>query len=117
MLEAGVATLLRRRMAAFLIRAIMSPMGSLTDISPSPARLDHAGDLPRRRQLAKRDTRHLELAIESARPAGEQAAVADAHLGGVARQLGELQPRGEALFQRQVLIVGDRLQSVPLAGV
>src|SRR5215471_16245252 len=99
MREAGVDTLLRRRSAAFLILAIMSPMGSFTDICPSPARLDHAGDLPCSGQLAERDPAHLELAVVAARASRQDAPVADAHLRRVARQLGQLEARGEALLQ------------------
>src|ERR1700761_6540535 len=101
MREAGVDTLLLRRSAAFFMRAIMSPMGSFTDIRSSPARLDHARDLAVVGQFTERDTAHLELAIKGARAPGQLAPVADANLGGVARQLGELQPGGEALFERQ----------------
>src|SRR5579862_9592223 len=116
MREAGVDTLPRLRSAAFLMRAIMSPMGSFT-IWPSPARLDHAGDLPGVRQLSERDAAHLELAVIGPRTPGEGAAVADAHLRGVARQFRQLQARGEALLQRQVLVVGDLLQRLALGRV
>src|SRR5690606_30085544 len=75
-----------------------------------PAGLDKAGDHPQRAEFAQRDTRHLELAVDAARPAGDLAPVAHAHRRGVARQLGELQRRLEALLERQLLILGDRLQ-------
>ena len=58
------------------MRVSMSPSGSVIDIvGPSlPARLDHAGDLARRGQIAQRDAAELELAIVAARAAGQLAA-------------------------------------------
>jgi hypothetical protein len=84
---------------------------------PLPARLRQARDLAQVAQLAQSDTAHLELAVVGARTAGHFAAVANAVLGRVARQFGQLQARLEALFQRQGLVVRDRLQGGALRGV
>src|SRR5690554_4865172 len=101
------------------MRAIMSLSGSLIIISrsPLPAGLGHAGHLAQRSEFAQRDTAHLELAVVGARTARDLAAVADAHRGGVARQLGELEAGLETLLQRLGLIVGDGLQRITLLGV
>src|SRR5438270_629591 len=80
----------------FRMRAIMSPMGSLTmSIPSSPARLDQTGNLSGRAKLAQRDAAHLHLAIEGARTAGHQTTIANPPGRRVARQLGELEPRVE----------------------
>src|ERR1700738_1187508 len=116
--EAGVTTFERLRSPAFLMRAIMSPMGSLAGISSSsPARLHEAGNLAERPKLAQRDPAHLQLAIEGARAPRDLAAVADARRRRVARHGRQLQARVEALLQREVLVVGDRLESVALGGL
>src|SRR5439155_1187995 len=78
---------------------------------PLPARLDHAGDLPGRGQVPQRDARQLELAIGAARPPAQRAAIAQAHRRAVARQLGQLEARGETLLQRQLLVAGGVLQA------
>src|SRR5690606_12346957 len=51
-----------------------------------PARLDDARHLAEAAQITKRDTRHLELAIESARATGDFATVTDTRLRAIARQ-------------------------------
>src|SRR5580658_6604418 len=91
----------------------MSPSGSVIDISasPLPARLDHAGDLAGRGELAQRNARELEFAVVAARASGELAAVADARRRGVARHLRELEARREAVLGRQRAVVGDRLEA------
>src|SRR4051812_33029634 len=100
-------TLLRLRCAAFLRRAIRSPMGSLTIcVTLLPARLDEAGDQALRTQVAERNPAHLQLAIICARTPGDLATVADAGLGRVPRQFRQLQPGVEAFFERQALIIG-----------
>src|ERR1044072_8038472 len=112
MVEAGVSTLLRLRMAALRMRAIISPRGSVIDIRspPLPAGLDEARNLAVRTEVAPRDPAHLALAGEGARTSRQRAPVAVPGRGRVARQLGELEARFEALLQRTALIVGDRLQ-------
>src|SRR5262249_18021675 len=86
---------------ALRMRVSMSEMGSvmLISVSPLPARLDHAGDFALERQVAQLVPRQAELAVHAARPAGEGAAVADAHRRGVARQLLQLEAR---LFLRLI---------------
>src|SRR5262249_12095819 len=76
----------------------------------SPARLDQAGDHALGAEIAQRDTAHLELAVVGARPAGHFAAVAHARARRVARQLGELERRREAILHGQRLVAGDRLE-------
>src|SRR3546814_20416113 len=51
-----------------------------------PARLDNARHPAEAAQITKRDTRHLELAIESARTTGDFTTVADTRLRAIARQ-------------------------------
>src|ERR1700760_3535254 len=106
MVEAGVTTLSRRRICAFRIRVSMSAMGSVRDIQvlSLPARLDHAGHLPEIAELAQRDTAELQLAIVTARTAGQLAAVANAARRRIARQGRELQLGGEAVFHAGRLI-------------
>src|SRR5947209_14900825 len=99
------------------MRVSMSPKGSLSAIAPSlPARLHEAGDETLRPELTQRDARHLHLAIIGARAAGHVAAIADAHGGRVARQIGKPDARLEPLLHRQLLVVGDRLQLVATVG-
>src|SRR5438270_5586662 len=98
-------------MATFRTRAIMSPMGSLTmSIPSSPARLDETGNLSGRAKLPQRDPAHLHLAIEGAWTAGDHAAISDPPRRGVARQLGELEPRIEPFLERQRFVLGGVLQ-------
>src|SRR4029079_190259 len=75
-----------------------------------PARLHEAGNQALGAELAQRDARHLVLAINRARPAGDLATVAVAVRRRVARQFGQLHGRREALFHRLGLVHGDRLQ-------
>src|SRR5438067_5896347 len=95
------------------MRVSMSPIGSLIVIARllSPARFEHAGDLSRRGEFANRDARQFELAIHATRPTGQRAPVANPCLRAVARQLGELQLRLEALFRRRLAVAGDRLET------
>src|SRR5256712_13847969 len=77
------------------MRISMSAIGSLMliDVSlPSflPTCLDHAWYFAAQRQLAQLVAPQAELAVHAARPAGERAAVAQEHRGGVARQLLQL---------------------------
>src|SRR5271165_7462389 len=101
------------------MRVSMSPRGSFIAmiLVSSPARLDEARDHAPVAQLAHGDARHLHLAIEAARPARHLAAVAHAHDRAVARQLRESQARLEALLHRTRLVVGEREQTLPPAGV
>src|SRR6185295_2282733 len=93
------------------MRAIMSPIGSLTAIAPSlPARLHKAWNQAFRSELAQRDTAQAVLAVIAARAPAELTAIADARLGRVARQLGQLQGRRKTLFHRQLFVVRDRFQ-------
>src|SRR5690349_2649898 len=109
--EAGEASLERRRIWALRMRVMRSPTGSFRFISvPSPARLDHARDLTVGGQFAERDARELELAIEAARTARQLAAIADARGRRVARQLRELEARCVTLFQRQIFVERSRFQ-------
>src|SRR5215469_3334466 len=101
------------------MRVSMSPKASLIAISrvpPLPARLDHAGDLPGRGQLAQRNARQFELAIVAAWPARQLAAQTHAVRRRIARQLGELEARREPVLDGQVLVVGNRLQARALGG-
>src|SRR5262249_27496203 len=86
-------------------------------ISPLPARLDHAGDLTLGGQIAQRDPRELQFAIERARTARQFATVANAGGGGIARQLRELQTRGETLFERELFVQRGSAQLVTARGV
>src|SRR5262245_10831140 len=92
-LEKGMSTLGSLARTPFRIRVTMSAMGSvmfmwLTSPAPAlPARLDHARDLPRERQLAETDAAHLELPQIAARAAALAAAVVPAD-GELRRPLG-----------------------------
>src|SRR5690348_18318193 len=99
------------------MRAIRSPMGSLTMVPLLPARLDEAGDQAGGPEVAQRGAAHLELAVIAPRTAGDLAAVADPGRRGVARHLRELKPGVEAFLQRQGLVVGDVLQQLTLGRV
>src|SRR5215207_1420172 len=111
-LEAGVETFDLLRICALWMRAIMSPSGSFKaiDRSSSPARLEQARNHALRAEVAEGDAGKLVLAVKRARPSRHLAAVADAVRRGVARQLRELQGRGEPLLHRPVLVAGDRFQ-------
>src|SRR5690606_28112726 len=82
-----------------------------------PARLDDARHLAEIAQFAKRNTRHLEFAIECARAARDFATVANAGLGAVARHFGKLQGRLEALLDRESLVLDDRLEGGALGSL
>src|SRR5690242_13228122 len=100
------------------MRAIMSPIGSLTAIAPSlPARLHKARNQALRPELAQCNTAQAMLAVVSARAAAQLATVADTRLGRVARQLRQFQRCGKTLFHRQLLVVRDRFQFRAPAGV
>src|SRR5574339_1009760 len=93
-LEPGIETFDLLRICALRMRAIMSPIGSLTAIAPSlPARLHKARNQALRSELAQRDTAQAVLAVIGARAATQLTAVADARLGRVARQLRQFQRR------------------------
>src|SRR4051812_44297012 len=93
------------------MRVSRSPSGSVIAIYlPLPARLDHAGDQALVGQVPKHDPRQAELAVISARPAGQLAAVANPGRVPVARQLGHLQARHQALGLVLRLVVRDRFQ-------
>src|SRR6266403_1935447 len=89
-----------------------SLIGSCVDMfrPPLPARLDEAGNKALRAVFAHRDAAHLVLAIDRARTAGDFAAVANPGRRRIARQLGELQRRREALFHRLLLVGDDGLE-------
>src|SRR5688572_14327591 len=116
MLEAGVTTFGRRRICAFRMRVSISPKGSFIDIRlPSlPARLGHAGDQTLARQITKLVAAHSELAVVTARTAGDLATIANARRRGIARHLGELDTRSETLFRRKLHVAGDRLEALAL---
>src|SRR4051794_9105625 len=93
------------------MRVSRSPSGSVIAIfTPLPARLGHARDQALVGQIPKHDPRQAELAVISARPAGQLAAVANPRGVPVARQLGHLQTRDEALGLVVRLVVRDRLE-------
>src|SRR4029079_314587 len=115
--EPGIETLPLLRICALRMRAIISPIGSLTAICPSsPARLHEAGDQALVAKLAQGDTAQPLLAVIAAWSAGHLAAIADAGGRGIARQFGELQRRREALLNRQFLVLHDRLELLPAIG-
>src|SRR3990172_5959470 len=100
------------------MRLSMSPSGSLIVITALllPARLDQTRNQPRPTEVAQSDPRHLQLAVVAPRPSAHLTAVADAHGGRVARQLGELQARLEALLRRHVFVIGDEFERRPPLG-
>src|SRR5262249_1039453 len=65
----------------------------------------------------QRDARQLVLAVERARASGHLAAIAHAGRRRVARQLGKLQRRGEALLHRLVFVGADRLEPRAQPGI
>src|ERR1041384_1853028 len=84
--EPGVDTFGFLRICALVMRAIISPSGSVHLMrGPLPARLHQARDQALGTELAQRDTAELVLAVERTRPARHFAAIADAGLVGVAR--------------------------------
>src|SRR5438270_9424573 len=93
------------------MRVSRSPSGSVIAISkPLPARLDYARDQAPVGQFPKHDPRQAELAVISARPAGQLAAVANPRRVPIAGQLGHFQARDQALGLVLRLIVRDRFQ-------
>src|SRR6185312_11601363 len=97
--EPGIETFDLLRIWALRMRAIISPIGSLTAIAPSlPARLYKARNQALRPELAQRNTAQAMLAVVSARAATQLTAVANARLGRVARQLRQFQRRSKTLF-------------------
>src|SRR5271170_7636083 len=66
----GISVRSCRASAALRIRVIMG----------SPARLDHAGELPAKREHPETDAAKLEIAVVRARPAADLAAVPVPHL-------------------------------------
>src|SRR5262249_19926141 len=99
------------RICALRMRAIISPIGSLTAIATLlPARLHEARNEALVAELAQRDAADAVLAIERARTAGQLAAVTDARLRRLARQFGELERGREAFLHRNLLVHRDRLE-------
>src|ERR1700761_8867879 len=112
-LEPGLETLDLARICALRMRVMRSLIGSCVDIDrPSlPARLHEPGNQALGAEFAQRDAGQLVLAIVRARTARQLATQADARGRRVARHLGELQGRREALFHRLGLVGDDRLQT------
>src|SRR3954463_3814973 len=89
--DAGITTSVCPTIWALRMRVSMSETGSvMLIVAPLPARLDHAGHLALEREITQLVAAQAELAIHAARPAGERAAVAQAHWGSVARHLLQL---------------------------
>src|SRR3979411_2503815 len=107
-LEPGVETLGLARICALRMRVMRSLIGSCVDmLRPSlPARLHEPGNQALGAEFAQRDAAELVLAIVGARTPGQFATVADPRRRRIARHLGKLQRRREALFHR-LLLVGD----------
>src|SRR6185503_10823349 len=80
-------------------------------------RLHKARNQALRPELAQRNAAQAVLAVVSARAATQLTAVANARLGGVARQLRQFQRRSKTLFHRQLLVVRDRFQLRAPVGV
>src|SRR5688572_13806493 len=92
------------------MRVSMSAIGSLMLMRLSlPTGLDHARHFAGHDEVAKLAAPEAELAVDAARPAGDRAAVAQAHRGGVARQQLQLDARGFAVLVGGLLVV-DRLE-------
>src|ERR1700690_4489501 len=105
------------RICALRMRAIMSPIGSLTPLAiPLHARLHEAGNQGLGDEVAQRDAAETMLAVIGARPAGQLAAIANAGGRGVAREFGELEGGGETLLHRQRLVAGDLLELAATIG-
>src|SRR5829696_7628286 len=99
--EPGVDTFGFLRICALVMRAIRSPIGSLSCMRASlPARLHKARNKALGTELAQRDAAELVLAIERAGPPRDFAAVTDAGRRSVARHFGELQGGCETVFHR-----------------
>src|SRR5579863_10119077 len=81
------------------MRVNRSAMGSVMLMRrSSPARLRQSRNLPAARDFADLHPREPELAVHAARTPGDGAAVAVAHLGGIARLRLQLRLRRLALF-------------------
>src|SRR5512132_2470065 len=110
--DEGIATTASSRICALRMRVSMSAMGSVMLMrSPRkqlPARLDDAGDLAAHRVFAQFVAAEPELAEKAARTAGDRAPVAQPRRIRVARQLLQLQARGEALLVRDTRVFDDR---------
>src|SRR5689334_20071155 len=120
MREAGTVTLSRRADWPLRMRVSKSPTGSVIAMVyglPLPARLHDAGQPAQRRQLTQRQPRQLELAVHAPGPARELAPIADARRRRIARQLGKLEPGGEALLGGELVVDRHRLELGALDGV
>src|ERR1043165_9001940 len=117
---------LRRWVRKSLIGSVMD--GCCCGLAPSdhirlpagkclPGGLGDARDLAGERELAERDAGDAEAAVEAARAAAERAAVADADLGGIARELRQLLLGGEELVVGRRRVGEDRLELGALGGV
>src|SRR5262245_20801601 len=117
--EAGVEIFARPRICPLRIRAKRSPIGSLIAIASRslPAGLCDARRLTEIRKIAKRNARHLELAVEALGPARQFAAIVNPRARRIARKLGELHARGETLLGRHRHVVGLGLERRPLGGI
>src|SRR3954469_19997225 len=112
MFEAGVRMESLRACCPLRMRVRRSPRGSVIAIpwAPLPARLDDTRDQALVGQIPEHDPRQAELAIISARTAGQLAAVTDARRVPVARQLRHFQARDQALGLVLRLVVRDRFE-------
>src|SRR6476646_2756988 len=72
--ETGMRVTSASAVLALRMRVSMSAMGSVVMQSPLPARLRHAGDHARVRELAQADAAQPELPVHGARPAAPLAA-------------------------------------------
>src|SRR3982750_2952170 len=109
--EAGVRIESLRACWPLRMRVSMSPSGSVIAIRiPLPTRLHDTGNQALVGQVPEHDPRQAELAIISARPSGQLAAVADARRVPVARQLRHLETSNQPLGLVARLIVRDRLE-------
>src|SRR3954453_4648588 len=94
------------------MRVMRSLIGSCVEICrPSlPARLHEPGNQALGAKFTQRDAAELVLAIVRAWPSRQFAAIANTGGRRIARHLGKLQRRREALFHRLLLVRDDRLQ-------
>src|SRR4051812_26987929 len=89
--DAGITTSVCPTIWALRIRVSMSETGSvMLIVAPLPARLDDAGHLALEREIAQLVAPESELAVHPARPAGERAAIAQAHRRRIARHFLQL---------------------------
>src|SRR5207247_3424925 len=105
----GIVTTARSTICALRMRVSMSAIGSVMLIGSSllPARLDDAGNLAAHRIFAKLVAAQTELAENAARTTGQRAAVAKPRRVGVARQLLQLEARGEAILVGNLRVLDD----------